>query len=46
MVKLFRHRHAKAADTDKPYLSPPRHIPTLPDSVIVGASITSPLITR
>jgi hypothetical protein len=28
MVKLFRHRQPKAADTAKPHLSPPRHIPT------------------
>jgi hypothetical protein len=30
MVKLFRHRQPKGADTDAPHLSPPRHIPTLP----------------
>jgi hypothetical protein len=30
MVKLLRHRQPKGADTAKPHLSPPRHIPTLP----------------
>jgi hypothetical protein len=30
MVQLFRHRQPKGADTAKPHLSPPRHIPTLP----------------
>ena len=34
MVKLFRHRQPKGADTAKPHLSPPRHIPTLPIATV------------
>jgi hypothetical protein len=34
MVTLFRHRQPKGADTVKPHLSPPRHIPTLPIAAV------------
>ncbi len=36
MARLLRHRLAKAADTDRPILPPPRHIPTLPESEVSG----------
>ena len=32
MARLVRHRQTKGADTDKPILPPPRHIPTLPSA--------------
>jgi hypothetical protein len=31
MADLLRHRQTKGAATDKVDLTPPRHIPTLPD---------------
>jgi hypothetical protein len=34
MAKLLGHRQTKGAATDKPNLLPPRHISTLPDSVV------------
>ncbi len=30
MARLVRHRQTKGAETDRPILPPPRHIPTLP----------------
>ena len=34
MVRPLRHRQTKGAATDMPDLTPPRHIPTLPDQAI------------
>jgi hypothetical protein len=34
MVELLRHRQTKGAATDRLYLRPPRHISTLPYSVL------------
>jgi len=32
MARLVRHRQTKGAETDRPILPPPRHIPTLPEA--------------
>jgi hypothetical protein len=37
MVKLLRHRQTKGAATDMFYLTPPRHISTLPISTEMGS---------
>ena len=38
MVEPLRHRQTKGAVTDMFYLTPPRHISTLPDSEVVMTS--------
>src|SRR6266436_45347 len=37
MVELLRHRQTKGAGTDRFYLTPPRHISTLPDCIWYGS---------
>jgi hypothetical protein len=38
MVKLVRHRQTKEAATDMFYLTPPRHISTLPNpEMLIGS---------
>ncbi len=34
MARLLRHRQTKGAETDKPALPPPRHIPTSPKTAV------------
>ncbi len=34
MARLLRHRQTKGAETDRPILPPPRHIPTLPKAEV------------
>src|SRR5260221_10704604 len=36
-VELVRHRQTKEAATDKLYLPPPRHVPTLPFLLLHGS---------
>ena len=47
MVGPLRHRQTKGAETDMPGLPPPRHIPTLPSTVILRlAPAPGPAIYR
>jgi hypothetical protein len=45
MVEPLRHRQTKGAATDMFYLTPPRHISTLPKGEMLGASPCLPLCT-
>ncbi len=38
----MRHRQTKGAETDRPILPPPRHIPTLPPSVLRRGCLPCP----
>ncbi len=44
MARLLRHRQTKAAETDRPILPPPRHIPTLPKLPVATPSNPRPLL--
>jgi hypothetical protein len=46
MVEPLRHRQTKGAATDMFYLTPPRHISTLPKSRPDGPEVQLPLCTR
>src|ERR1039458_3686442 len=46
MVEPLRHRQTKGAATDMFYLTPPRHISTLPKGEILAASKYRPLLPR
>ncbi len=39
MARLVRHRQTKGAETDRPILPPPRHIPTLPRTAGTTATV-------
>ncbi len=43
MARLVRHRQTKEAETVRPILPPPRHIPTLPTADHLGRSGSGPL---
>ena len=42
MAEPLRHRQTKEAETDMPGLPPPRHIPTLPITDDLDASVSPP----